>query len=136
MIVDQHAAHERILFNDLAPGRAEMQQMLVPHLLHLSPPQMAGVAGALDDLSEAGLVLEEFGGGTARVVAHAAALPADRVGEAAAEVVDGILAGGHEADPGRRREKVRATIACHAAVKFGQVLGREEMESLLRRLPR
>jgi DNA mismatch repair protein MutL len=138
VLVDQHAAHERVLFNQLEglgrDGQGEVQQLLVPLLLQLTPAQAALVPDALQDLAACGLEVEEFGPGTARLVAHHVLLPGHRLQEISREVLDTLLAESGDADPQRRREKIRATVACHAAVRFGQRLSREEMDGLLRQL--
>jgi DNA mismatch repair protein MutL len=139
VLVDQHAAHERVLFNQLqarrqAGGAQHLQPMLVPSLLHLTPVQAACLQQARDDLAAAGLVVEEFGIDAARLVAHDPRLPANGLDRIAVDVLDSLVAESKEVDHERRLERTTYTLACHAAIKFGQRLSREEMEGLLRQL--
>jgi DNA mismatch repair protein MutL len=138
VLVDQHAAHERVLTNALLARRyqagADLQPLLVPVVIHLTPAQQACLADHLGDLSAAGLEVEDFGPGAARVTAHAPVLPARRLGGLALEVIDALAGEGGDDDVQRRLERITYTIACHAAVKFGQRLSPAEMEALLREL--
>jgi DNA mismatch repair protein MutL len=139
VLVDQHAAHERVLFNQLqavreAGGARQVQPMLVPSLLHLTPVQAAYLADARDDLAAAGIVVEEFGADAARLVAHDPRLPASGLDRIALDVLDSLISESKELDHVRRLERTTYTVACHAAIRFGQRLSREEMEGLLRQL--
>ncbi|MFY9615052.1 MAG: hypothetical protein WAT58_06595, partial [Candidatus Dormiibacterota bacterium] len=138
VLVDPHAAHERVLFNQLQAAREggaqQVQPMLVPSLLHLTPVQAAYLADARDDLAAAGLVVEEFGADAARLVAHDPRLPASGLDRIAVDVLDSLISESKELDHVRRLERTTYTVACHAAIRFGQRLSREEMEGLLRQL--
>jgi DNA mismatch repair protein MutL len=138
VLVDQHAAHERVLFNKLCAGRGAVgvtrQQMLVPTLLHLTPVQAACLEECRAELTAAGLEIDDFGGGSARLVAHSPALKVQGLDRIALDVLDSLIAEGSEVDQTRRLERATYTVACHSAIKFGQLLSREEMEGLLREL--
>ncbi len=136
VVVDQHAAHERIVYNRLAnTGRVrQLQPLLVPILLHLTPVQSACLEESRADLAAAGLEVEEFGANVARLVAYDPVLPSSRLDRLALEVLDSLVSEGRELDLHRRLERALYTVACHSAVRFGQRLSREEMESLLRDL--
>ncbi|MEA2681805.1 MAG: mismatch repair protein MutL [Chloroflexota bacterium] len=136
VVVDQHAAHERVVYNRLAAaGRArQLQPLLVPVLLQLTPGQAACLEETRTDLATAGLEVEEFGTGAARLVAYDPVLPAARLDRLALEVLDSLVSEGREVDLHRRLERTLYTVACHTAVRFGQRLSREEMEQLLRDL--
>jgi DNA mismatch repair protein MutL len=138
VLVDQHAAHERVLFNRLreaaVAGQPVRQPMLVPALLHLTPVQSACLEDCRAELAAAGLEIDDFGSGSARLVAHDPALPARGLDRIALEVLDSLIAEGKEVDHGRRLERATYTVACHSAIKFGQRLARDEMEALLRAL--
>ena len=138
VLVDQHAAHERVLFNRLVAarelGERDLQPMLLPTVLHLTPVQAACLADLGQDLAAAGLVLEEFGADAARLLAHDPLLPSRGLDRIVLEVLDSLLAEGREIDHARRLERATYTVACHSAIKFGQRLAREEMEALLRDL--
>jgi DNA mismatch repair protein MutL len=136
VVVDQHAAHERIVYNRLAStGRTrQLQPLLVPVLLHLTPLQSACLEDCRADLAAAGLEVEEFGTNVARVVGYDPVLPTSRLDRLALEVLDSLVSEGREVDLHRRLERTLYTVACHSAVRFGQRLSREEMEALLRDL--
>lgn len=136
VVVDQHAAHERIVYNRLAnTGRTrQLQPLLVPILLHLTPLQSACLEDCRGDLAAAGLELEEFGTNVARVVGYDPVLPTNRLDRLALDVLDSLVSEGREVDLHRRLERTLYTVACHSAVRFGQRLSREEMEALLRDL--
>jgi DNA mismatch repair protein MutL len=108
--------------------------MLVPALLHLTPVQATCLREARQDLADAGLVVEEFGSDAARLVAHDPRLPAGGLERIALDVLDTLIAERQEVDLTRRLERTTYTVACHAAIKFGQRLARQEMEGLLREL--
>jgi DNA mismatch repair protein MutL len=86
------------------------------------------------ELAAAGLEIDDFGSGSARLVAHDPALPARGLDRIALEVLDSLIAEDTEVDHGRRLERATYTVACHSAIKFGQRLARDEMEALLRAL--
>ncbi len=138
VLVDQHAAHERVLFNRLVAARSAggdtRQPMLVPALLHLSPAQSACLDDCRADLAAAGLDIEDFGGGAARLVGHDPALPSRHLDRIVLDVIDSLVTEGPEADQARRLERAMYTVACQSAIKFGQRLSREEMEAVLRAL--
>jgi len=136
VVVDQHAAHERVVYNRLASsGRTrQMQPLLVPILLQLTPVQTSCLDEARGDLLVAGLEVEDFGSGAGRLVAYDPVLPAARLDRLALEVLDSLVSEGREVDLHRRLERALYTVACHSAVRFGQRLSRDEMEQLLRDL--
>ena len=136
VVVDQHAAHERVVYNRLASsGRTrQMQPLLVPILLQLTPVQASCLDEVRGDLLVAGLEVEDFGSGACRLVAYDPVLPPARLDRLALEVLDSLVSEGREVDLHRRLERALYTVACHSAVRFGQRLSREEMEQLLRDL--
>jgi DNA mismatch repair protein MutL len=136
VIVDQHAAHERIVYNRLVATAAarQRQPLLVPILLHLTPVQAACLEDCRDDLALAGLEIDDFGSNVARLVAYDPVLPERRLDRLALEVIDTLVGEGAEIDLHKRLERAMYTVACHASVRFGQRLAREEMEELLRDL--
>ena len=137
VIVDQHAAHERVIFNRLraaADGERPWQPLLVPFLLRLSAVQEACLRDNIDDLRAAGLEVEEFGRGAARLTAVDAQLPQRGLERLVMDVLDDLVAEGRELDLSRRLERATYTVACHSAVRFNQRLSRDEMEHLLRDL--
>jgi DNA mismatch repair protein MutL len=139
-IIDQHVAHERVLFEQmterLTSGRLESQRLLTPILLELSAAQR----GALDQhratLERFGMEIEEFGGDSVRLSAVPALLePADCEAtiRALADDLDG-LRGAAGAEEALRR--IAATMACHAAVKANYPLTLDKMRYILEELRR
>jgi DNA mismatch repair protein MutL len=139
-IVDQHVAHERVLFEQvmerLTSGRMESQRLLTPILLELSPGQREALKQHAPALARVGLELEEFGGESVRLSAVPAVLaPAEceAAVRAVAEDLEG-LAGGTGVEDALR--KIAATMACHAAVKANYPLTLEKMRYILEELRR
>jgi DNA mismatch repair protein MutL len=135
MVIDQHALHERILYEELRErvlgGRFESQRLLVPEMVDLSAAEVALVTDYADLLSELGLDAEPFGGTTVALHTYPAMLanlPADRMFR---DVVDTLTAGART--PNRRDllDRLLHTIACKAAVKAGQRLTPEEIQALV-----
>ncbi len=139
-IVDQHVAHERVLFEQiserLAAGRLPGQRLITPLVLDVAPAQREALLQHRADLDRLGIELDEFGEGTVRVSAVPALLAAADV-EATlrvlAEDLEGLDRGGR-ADEALRR--IAATMACHAAVKANYPLTLEKMRYLLDELRR
>src|SRR5688572_25061823 len=139
-IIDQHVAHERILFEQitqrLTSGRLESQRLLVPLLVSLPPSGRQAIVDHHADLERLGFEIEEFGGGTLRVSAYPAVLGAEAC-EAAlrslAEDLDGVDRGSRVEEAIKR---IAATMACHAAVKANYPLTAEKMAHILDELRR
>jgi len=131
-IVDQHVAHERAILDRLrdAGSPAPVQSLLVPEVVELSPAEAEVAAESLEELAVYGFEAEPFGPRSLRVTAALASL-AER-GDVAGALKD-ALAAISGTEPGHRREdRILATIACHSAVKMGDRLSLQEMESLVR----
>ncbi|HUE20138.1 MAG TPA: DNA mismatch repair endonuclease MutL [Bryobacteraceae bacterium] len=135
-IVDQHVAHERILFERVlkqrAAGNVETQRLLMPLIVQLTPGQQIEYARIADELNAIGFESEPFGNRTIAVTAAPAA-----VGPADLEKVLGEILETAEAEfRGLSLEDVRrslaASIACHAAIKINTRLDHAKMEWLLR----
>ena len=136
MIVDQHAAHERIVYETLKRQRegqgVERQTLLSPLVVDLDPDAAALIEAHADELASLGLIVEAFGPG-AIIVREAPAVIA--AGDLAVLVRD--LAADLEAEDGagslsRRLDERLSTFACHHSVRFGRALKPEEMNALLR----
>jgi DNA mismatch repair protein MutL len=139
-IIDQHVAHERVLFERvmkrLTAGRLESQRLLTPILLEMSPVQRQVLAQHAETLDRFGLEIEEFGGGSVRLASVPAILdPAEceTAVRALAEDLEGLDRGSSVEDPLR---KIAATMACHAAVKANYPLTLEKMRFILDELAR
>ena len=139
-IVDQHVAHERVLFEQamerLTSGRMESQRLLAPIVIELSPSQRQALTQHAASLDRFGLEVEDFGGSSVRLSAVPALLdPAEceAAVRALAEDLDGF-GGGSRVDEALRR--IAATVACHAAVKANYPLTLEKMRYILEELRR
>jgi DNA mismatch repair protein MutL len=139
-IVDQHVAHERVLFERvmlrLTQGRLESQGLLEPILIDLPPSGLEALAAHAGDLERLGFEVEDFGGGQARVVAMPAILDRGAVVstvQALAADLEGLDRGSAAEDALRR---IAALTACHAAVKANDRLTHEKMRHILDELRR
>jgi DNA mismatch repair protein MutL len=139
-IIDQHVAHERVLFErtmeKLTIGRLESQRLLEPLLVELSPEARQALLAHRDDLDRLGFVVEEFGGDTIRLSSVPALLgreDAVTAIRALAADLEGLDRGGHIRDA---LSRIAATTACHAAVKANYPLTHEKMIHILDELRR
>jgi DNA mismatch repair protein MutL len=137
-IIDQHVAHERVLFErvmqKLSSGRLESQRLLEPMLVELSPEGRQALLSHADDLDRLGFGVDEFGGETLRVTGVPAVLgreDAITAIRALAEDLEGLDRGREVGDALRR---IAATTACHAAVKANYPLTHEKMMHILEEL--
>ncbi|MDD5127570.1 MAG: DNA mismatch repair endonuclease MutL [Dehalococcoidales bacterium] len=130
-VIDQHAAHERIIFDQLREQRSrqqvEVQGLLEPATFEVSPRQLEALRARLGELVEFGFTLEAFGERTYLVRAVPAVLQEHDWPTMLRELLDGGSANSGE-------EAIIATIACHAAVRAGKALSDEEMRALVRQL--
>jgi DNA mismatch repair protein MutL len=139
-IIDQHVAHERVLFErvmeTLTSGRLESQRLLTPILIDMSPAERQALAQHTATLERFGLEIEEFGGESLRLSAVPAILePAEceAAVRALAEDLEGLDRGSGVQEALRR---IAATMACHAAVKANYPLTMEKMKFILEELRR
>jgi DNA mismatch repair protein MutL len=139
-IIDQHVAHERVLFERvmerLSTGRLESQRLLEPILVELSPEGRQALLSHAADLDRLGFGVDEFGGETLRVTGVPAVLgreDAMTAIRALAEDLEGLDRGREAGDALRR---IAATTACHAAVKANYPLTHEKMMHILEELRR
>jgi DNA mismatch repair protein MutL len=132
LLVDQHAAHERIAYETIerrARERAPCEALLVPRILELDATRSAALETAMPALLEAGLEIETFGDQTYRIVATPAGYGARTFD------VDGFIEE-LTSDPKERgvREKIWASLACHSVTVAGERLEPQEMTTLVDRL--
>jgi DNA mismatch repair protein MutL len=139
-IIDQHVAHERVLFERitqrLTTGRLESQRLLEPLLVSLSPGARHALLARAADLARLGFEIEEFGGDTLRVSAYPAVLRAEDCEttlRTLAEDLEGLDRGSPVEEAIKR---IAATMACHAAVKANYPLTAEKMTHILDELRR
>jgi len=131
VLVDQHAAHERVLYNRLLErlrsGRGASQPLLIPQAVDVEPALMAAAADHRQELANLGLEIEEFGPRSLRITAVPVELPS---GRATAAIQETLAALAENRDDGAIA-KAAAALACHSAVKFGDVLDISEQRRLL-----
>lgn len=138
-LVDQHAAHERVVYERLMRQRGsqslDRQSLLIPTPVELQPAVVTLLMGHLAELETWGFKLEVDGSGTLLVKEVPVGLLEGEVGPALLELGDHLLQAGGST-PSDWREQALTTIACHSAIRAGQVLSHEEMRQLLQQLER
>jgi DNA mismatch repair protein MutL len=134
-IIDQHVAHERVLFErvmeKLAAGTLESQRLLLPMVMDLAPSAHQALVSRATELAQLGFELEPFGDATIKVTAVPALLNRDdcsRALMALAEDLEGLDRGAHVHEA---LQRIAATTACHAAVKANYPLTYEKMTHIL-----
>ena len=138
VLVDQHAAHERLVLERmraaLAGGRIASQALLIPEVVELEEPACDRLEARADELAELGLDLERFGP-TAMLVRATPALlgQADPTG-LVTDLADELAAFDQALSLRERLDAVAGTMACHGSVRAGRVLGVAEMNALLREM--
>jgi DNA mismatch repair protein MutL len=133
VLIDQHSAHERILYEKfigaLESGQASSQQLLFPLTLHLAPAEAEAFEEHRELFAKLGFVAEAFGGSS--IVVHAVPTPHPRF-DAERCLRDSLaaLTGDRLPSTHARHEHLAATVACKAAIKSGDLLAPEEMRAL------
>ena len=134
-IIDQHALHERILYEQLRrrveEGPVESQSLLVPEPVDLPPAEAAAALEHQELLARLGLRIEPFGGDTILVSSYPAMLSSQGVSEVLRGLLEPLMAGGTEPDSRDMLDDLLNTIACKAAVKAGDYLTPDEIDHLL-----
>ncbi len=134
-LIDQHAAHERVLYERFSRQRQarapDIQGLLDPLPIELPAGQAALVAAEAEALAGHGFEIEPFGEGTYLLRAVPAALMADGDARAAVERFMDLM---EEEGEGDRRDRVAMSLACHGAIRAGKTLALEEMRELAREL--
>jgi len=139
-IVDQHVAHERVLFERiterLTSGRLESQRLLEPMLVELPPSSRQALVSRAADLERLGFEIEEFGGDTVRISAFPALLRREECPTALRALAEDLETVGTTVMVDEAIKKIAATMACHAAVKANDPLTPEKMAHILDELRR
>ena len=137
-IIDQHVAHERILFEKISKQRLaespERQQLLMPMIVELTPGQMAVFAEISEELNRNGFEVEPFGSRTIAVKTTAAGIVASDVEHLLHEILEQFEREEQSLNLDRIRTNIAASIACHAAIKVNMPLEQNKMEWLLAEL--
>jgi DNA mismatch repair protein MutL len=137
-IIDQHVAHERVLFERILKQRAAMkvesQRLLMPILLELSPAQQAVFSEISDELARNGFEAEPFGARSVAVKVAPAGIEAAAVEDMLHELLDQFSSEEQSLNLEKIRTRIAASIACHAAIKVNMPLEPNKMEWLLSEL--
>ncbi len=138
VVVDQHAAHERLVYErmktQLADTGVARQMLLLPEVVELDEPAVARLVDRAEELAELGLALESFGPG-AVVVRETPALLGDcDIGGLVRDLADDLAELDQTLALKERMEAVCSTMACHGSVRAGRRLNVEEMNALLRQM--
>ena len=138
VLVDQHAAHERLVYERLKRERAgssiATQPLLVPEVVDLDPVLVERLLGAADILAQSGLVFEAFGNGAVILREVPSALAGGDIGGIVRDIADELSELGTSISVEARINHVLATMACHNSVRSGRKLRPEEMNALLREM--
>jgi DNA mismatch repair protein MutL len=139
VLVDQHAAHERLVLERLraagaGEGAAPAQALLLPEVVELDELACDRLEDAAEALAAYGLTLERFGPAAMLVRAVPAVLKGGDVQALVRDVADDLAKNGAALLLGERRDLVLATMACHGSVRAGRVLSVAEMNALLREM--
>ena len=132
VLIDQHAAHERVLFDRILERLGQRalagQLLLLPQVVELGPPQVAALDVNREWIERLGFQAEPFGPHTVRLRAAPAELPDRAVADVFSRLLDDLA---QERAPDVRRRETAALLACHGAVRFGDRLTAESASGLL-----
>jgi DNA mismatch repair protein MutL len=138
VIVDQHAAHERLVYERLkamlASGGVARQGLLMPEVVELEPHAVEALQERGGELAELGLVIEPFGASAVVVREVPALIGACDVDGLVRDLVDEVLGEGEGRALKERLDRVASRMACHGSVRAGRKLTGEEMNALLREM--
>jgi DNA mismatch repair protein MutL len=138
LLIDQHVAHERILFDKYraleAERRSESQQLLVPETFDLTPAQAAVFDDLAPELEKYGFELMRLSGRTVAIKAIPGDLPGGEARNMLAELLDTVDAEKKNSARETLRDDIAASLACHAAIKVNMPLAPEKMRWLIDRL--
>jgi DNA mismatch repair protein MutL len=138
VIVDQHAAHERLVYERLkaqmAVAGVASQALLIPDIVTLSDSDAARLLDVADDLARLGLVIEPFGPGALAVRETPAALGAVNAEALLRDIIDELADDGESRSVQTRLDAILSRMACHGSIRSGRRLHAEEMNALLREM--
>jgi DNA mismatch repair protein MutL len=137
-IIDQHVAHERVLFEKILRQRAaqkvESQRLLMPLVLELMPAQQAVFAEISDELAHNGFEAEPFGSRSVAVKLAPAGVDAAQIEHMLSELLDQLSREEQALNIEKVRARIAASIACHAAIKVNMPLEQNKMAWLIAEL--
>ena len=135
-VIDQHALHERVLYEQLkasvAAGNLEIQPLLIPEKVDLEAAELELVTEHAEALDRAGMRVEPFGGSTVIVTSKPVLAGTTPAAEIVREVLDRLVAVAAGGDTGALVDEVLHGLACRAAITAGDPLSQDEVESLVR----
>ncbi|MCG3269178.1 DNA mismatch repair endonuclease MutL [Yoonia sp. I 8.24] len=138
VIVDQHAAHERLVYEKLKTQMAEngvaAQALLIPEIVELSDGDAALLLSIADDLSKLGLTIEAFGGGAIAVRETPAILGEINASAMIKDIVDELADQGDSANVKAKIDAILSRVACHGSIRSGRRMQGPEMNALLREM--
>ena len=138
IIVDQHAAHERLVYERikgmLANGGVKRQALLIPDIVEMDPAEAEGLLARAEELGELGLVIEPFGGGAICVRETPALLGKIDAAGLLRDLADDLAELGDAHALKERLEEVCSSMACRGSVRAGRRLSGDEMNALLRQM--
>ena len=138
VIVDQHAAHERLVYEQMKVqmdgGGVTRQALLLPEVVELDPAEAERVVARADELEALGLVVESFGPGAVLVRETPALLGETDVAGLIRDIADDLSENGQALALKERLAEVCGTMACHGSVRAGRRLTAPEMNALLRQM--
>ncbi len=138
VIVDQHAAHERLVYERLKRQMAETgvraQALLIPEIVDLSASDAARLLEAAEDLARMGLVIEPFGGSAVAVREVPAILGTVSAAALLRDVLDELADLGQSGTVQARMDAILSRMACHGSIRSGRQMRAEEMNALLREM--
>jgi DNA mismatch repair protein MutL len=138
VIVDQHAAHERLVYEtmkaQLAAGGVARQVLLLPEVVELDPAEAERIGARAEELAGLGLVIEPFGPGAVLVRETPALLGETDAAALVRDIADDIAEHGAALALSERLADVCSTMACHGSVRAGRRLNATEMNALLRQM--
>lgn len=138
VVVDQHAAHERLVYErmkaQLEAGGVARQALLLPEVVELDPAEAERVAARAEELETLGLVVEAFGPGAILVREIPALLGETDAAGLVRDIADDLAETGQALSLRERLQEVCSTLACHGSVRAGRRLTAPEMNALLREM--
>ena len=138
VIVDQHAAHERLVYERLKRQRdaagIAAQALLIPEIVDLSPTDASRLLAHADDLAQLGLTIEPFGGSAIAVRETPAILGTVSAAALLRDVLDELAVQGSSQSVQAKMDAILSRMACHGSVRSGRQLRAEEMNALLREM--
>jgi DNA mismatch repair protein MutL len=138
VIVDQHAAHERLVYEKLKTQMREngvaAQALLIPEIIELSPSDCAMILSVADDLTKLGLTIEAFGGSAIAVRETPAILGRVNATDLVKDIMDELSDWGSSQLVQEKIEAILSRVACHGSIRSGRWMRAEEMNALLREM--